>query len=286
MISSLVPASLVIFMEICKPDSLKFFLIIWGWPWLVEVCQMNHSGTTVKGVHLLSALSILSHSQPFSVIIDQLSTSNIIDHWENAWALLRKNWTQNHPGWDSPGIWKCQCQSSTSTFNQLPALEHIFYLWSVSPWWRTKQLSTDPGAETVRQGEWPGKKSGVEDCGRVERYARFRWNLAIAPPASTEHGVSMSFFGGESIVATLYDSGTFSCATCIFVIEGWHFDCMANQSQFHQAPSRLAGRQAAPSSLGACAPETEHMESGKKSRTVGWKSRFLLGITLVFTSVQ
>jgi len=44
------------------------------------------------------------------------------------------------------------------------------------------------------------------------------------------------------------------------------------------------GRTTAPSSLGACAPETERMESGKKSRTVGWKSRFLPGMTLVFTS--
>ena len=58
---------------------------------------------------------------------------------------------------------------------------------------------------------------------------------------------------------------------------------MANQSQFYRGAFEV-GRSTAPSSLGACASETEHMESGKKSRTVGWKSRFLLGITLVFTS--
>ena len=107
------------------------------------------------------------HSQAFS-IIDELSTSNI-DQGENSWAL-RKNWTPNHPGWNSPGVRKCQ----SDLFHHGDAPN-----------------SCDRPA--------PGRKL----CARESRGKNLESRIAvglkgtIAPPASTEHGVSSIFRGWQ-----------------------------------------------------------------------------------------
>ena len=88
------------------------------------------------------------------------------------------------------------------------------------------------------------------------------------------------------IMATFYDfygSGTFSCAMlCHLTL----FLCHRRVAHFHEARGSQVDKQDKQLSAAWVYATLEHMESGKKSRTVGWKRRFLLGITSVFSSVQ